>query len=59
MKASESYSKQCSEVAIQIAELQQKLDLHSKKQLNDSGNWGYVGDIGHIRESLEQLNKFL
>ena len=46
------------EISFQLKEIQDKLKKHSQKQ-KGSNNWGYVGDIAHVKELLGQINDFL
>ena len=38
-----------------IKDLQRMLAEHDQKQQADPSNWGYIGDMGHYIELLEEL----
>lgn len=42
-----------------IDELKKALVLEARRQATDPRNWGYVGDLGHVNEELEEVIKFL
>lgn len=53
--ASAAYNESLSRVNKLIAELQHHVANHSAKQGNSPSNWGYVGDMNHYAELLEEL----
>lgn len=55
----ETYKKRQSEINNQIKLLQLALDAHAKKFEKNETNWGYVGDLGHIKDSISDLTTFL
>lgn len=36
-----------------------KIKIHMKAQATDNKNWGYIGDLLHVKEELEEINTFL
>jgi hypothetical protein len=42
-----------------LEEITKKIKKHVLAQAKDSKNWGYVGDMQHVKENLEEINTFL
>ena len=42
-----------------IQQLEGSLEQHQTKAQANRGNWGYVGDIGHIERGLNELVGFM
>jgi hypothetical protein len=43
------------EVEFKMRELSEKLRQHDEKFSQDSDNWGYVGDVTHVAELLDEV----
>ena len=54
-----SYHEKAIEVNRLMIEINSGLRNHKKKFMSDSMNYGYVGDLGHIQEMLEDVASFL
>lgn len=39
--------------------INKKLDNHWRKFQRDTANWGYVGDLKHVKELLTEIDTFL
>lgn len=59
MTAKETYHQRLTSIQKSIEILKSKLTEHNKSFEKRPGNWGYVGDLGHIDENLKNLVKFL
>lgn len=59
MTAKETYIKNGKKVQRTLTSVQRKLKKMDKEFEKESGNWGYVGNQGHVLELLEQINNFL
>jgi hypothetical protein len=57
--AKETYLTRYAEIVIFLENLQRNLKKHSEDFNNEAGNWGYVGDLGHIQEVLTSLGDFV
>jgi hypothetical protein len=57
--ADETYQSKYSEIEILLENLQKNLKKHNEVFKTDLGNWGYVGDLGHIQEVLSSLGDFV
>lgn len=53
--AASAYKEKVSIIEKSIKLLQQKVKAHAKKQKNEPKNWGYVGDMGHWIEKLDDI----
>jgi hypothetical protein len=42
-----------------LAQVQTHLSNEALKVMSDGATWGQVGDLGHVREGLEELVAFL
>lgn len=52
------YNQVQKEISFQLKEIQSKLKKHSKEQ-KQSNSYGYLGDLGYIKELLGQANSFI
>jgi hypothetical protein len=59
MTAKEKYKQTKAEINMQIKMLKEAIDKHSKDFGKDQNNWGYVGDLNHIKSTLGELDGFL
>jgi len=53
--AAERYADQKSDVAVLMDCIQMELDEHAKRASAQPTNWGFVGDMAHIRESMRAI----
>ena len=53
------YNEMTRKIEEQISELQHRLIKHHDKQRKRSDNYGFLGDLGHIRKSLQTIIDFL
>ena len=42
-----------------LSHVSEFLGIHEKEAAEDPTNWGYVGDMGHVGEMLEDVVTFL
>ena len=57
--AVEAYRALATEIEARTAALAEALDRHSALQEAEPTDWGYVGDLGHVRDLLNELIAFL
>ena len=57
--ASDTYLKRYSEIGVLLENLQRNLKKHAVDFKSDPGNWGFIGDLGHIKEVLTSLGDFV
>ena len=57
--AKNEYQKRIEEIRQQLQDLQVALSAHETKFQSDDKNWGYVGDLGSVQQSLFQLEAFI
>lgn len=57
--ADADYKKRSREVRQTLKNIEKRLNVHDKKQSRDPKNWGYVGNMGHIKELLEEVASFI
>jgi hypothetical protein len=57
--AKQSYKIRLTENKNQIKQLQTALTKHAEKFKKNDTDWGFVGDLGHVKASLYQINVFL
>lgn len=55
--AKEDYQKAYNEATKQLGILKSKIDRHKARQKQDPRNYGYVGDMAHIKAILSELNQ--
>lgn len=53
------YAGQQKEIGILLGRIAKGLRAHGKATATNPGNWGYVGDLGHVRESLKEIADFI
>lgn len=57
--AKETYKTRQKEVKSLIGQLQTTLKRHNLKFKKNETNWGYPGDLGHVKAELKELVGFL
>ena len=57
--ADEAYSRISADIKAQIETLTVRLEMHRGSHKDRPADWGYVGDLGHVRELLGEVNAFL
>lgn len=55
----ETYNEYYTNVKRMLKALNKAVKTHSKKQKKEPHNWGYVGDIAHISQELNDLQHFI
>lgn len=53
------YAKHLADIAGLFDLLQQELEVHEKSFADESGNWGFAGDLHKARDDLKELLMFL
>lgn len=56
--AYQEYQERLSEIRFKLDALQRTFDLHDHVD-PDKVDWALVGDLGHVRESLNEIVRFL
>jgi hypothetical protein len=57
--AKEPYQTRFTEIETLLENLQKNLKIHAEEFEADPGNWGFIGDLGHIQEMLNSLGDFV
>lgn len=57
--AAEAYSRIAADIKTQIETLIVKLEMHRGSAQDQPANWGYPGDLGHVKEILANAIEFL
>ena len=55
----EKYNSYYSSCLDKLEKINSELEKLKKEQLDNSGNWEFVGSIGHVDEELEEILNFL
>ncbi len=53
--AAERYADQRKDIAVLMDCIQMELDEHAKRAAEKPTDWGYVGDMGRVRESMRDV----
>lgn len=53
--ASERYADQRNDIAVMMDCIQMELDEHAKRAAAKPTDWGFVGDMGRVRESMCEI----
>jgi hypothetical protein len=53
--AAERYADQKNDIAVLMDCIQMELDEHAKRAAEKPTDWGFVGDMGRIRESMREI----
>ena len=53
------HSETMNEIDMIINSIQRKLKKHNKLFHNDPTNWGYLGNLGAVRNDLTNIDEFL
>jgi len=53
-----TYQKHQEEIKSKIKALELALKRHSKQFSENETNWGYVGDLGRVKEVISELDNF-
>lgn len=54
----ENYKKKQKEIKLMLKNIEKALNSHEKKFKKHETNWGYVGDLGMVSDTLSTLNYF-
>lgn len=57
--ADQAYQQSKQEVLEMLGRIQEKIHQHGKAQAGDASNWGHAGDLGHVKEVLQEVLAFL
>jgi hypothetical protein len=57
--AEADYKSAIRDCRITIGLIERALKDHEKKQAGDPKNYGYVGDVGHVKTQLLEVHRFL
>jgi hypothetical protein len=57
--ATETYAALRGEIGVQMATIKKVLAQHQRAQKANPLNWGRVGDLGYVKELLDQILGFL
>lgn len=57
--AEQSYAAHVKEIAGQIAQIQMKLARHATRAAKKPGDWGFVGDLDNVSETLSEIDAWL
>ena len=57
--ATVQYRRNAKQVKALVKEINAALCRHAKAQKSRPGHWGYTGDLGCVRESLNSIKEFL
>ena len=57
--AVEAYTRLAVEVNGQLKRLTDALEAHRARHQNNPTDWGYTGDLGHVKELLGEVLAFL
>lgn len=58
MTAAERYQELTDDVNNKLKLLKKEVAQHNKRQKTYPKNWGYVGDIAHVADRLDELLEF-
>ena len=53
--AAERYTDQRGDIAVLMDCVQMEIDAHAERAAANPDDWGYVGDMGRIRESMREI----
>jgi len=57
--AGEAYSRRAADIKAQIETLTVRLEMHRGSHKDRPADWGYVGDLGHLKEILANAIEFI
>ena len=57
--ADEAYAQRRADIAVLMDCIQMELDDHGKRAAAKPKDWGRAGDLGHIRETMTDVLRFL
>lgn len=53
--AAEAYAERGNDIGALLDLISQELKVHAEDAAKTPKNWGFAGDLGHIRESLKEI----
>jgi hypothetical protein len=53
------YKAKSREVRKLLSDLDKAMTKHDKRQATDPMDWGFVGNLGHVVEELEEVSRFM
>ena len=54
-----SYYRKNAEIKSLLRKIEIGLDAHNAQEQTDKRNWGYFGDLGHVKAQLQEVSNFL
>ena len=57
--AAETYAKHAADISALLDWIGDELDVHEERAAKEPGNWGFPGDLGHVRAKLRETLAFL
>ena len=57
--AAETYAERASDIAAMLDLIGQELKAHKERAAAEPKDWGFAGDLGHIRERLREVLGFI
>jgi len=58
-RATQEYMKYRQEIEALLKEVRLKLGQHAQDQAYEPNSYAYVGDLGHVKALLEEIDDFL
>ena len=53
------YHRKRSDIMSLLRNIENSLEAHSAEERTDRSNWGYFGDLGHVKAQLQEVSNFL
>jgi hypothetical protein len=57
--AAEVYAEREQDIAAILEWIETELETHRERRGKTEGDWGHVGDLGHVRDELKNVLSFL
>ena len=57
--ATEIYIEKQTAVQTLLRQIEAQVGDHALQHADDPGNWGFIGDLGHVEEKLKEVRGFL
>jgi hypothetical protein len=57
--AAETYTNRAQDIAAMLDWLTDELEVHAERAKAEPANWGFAGELGHVRQKVKEILAFL
>jgi len=57
--AAETYTNRAQDIAAMLGWLTDEIEVHAERANAEPENWGFAGELGHVRQKVKEILAFL